>query len=121
MEIRPDGFVTSREVQEEDLGGVSPIESDGGSSSYYDLPMPDWLVDAMLERGIDTGTVYIKTEELIEVVFGNDFDFGNILKSLVRAKGVTEGAGKAGNSLEYEMKKVKYSADKVVKVSLREE
>lgn len=89
-----------------------PVRSDGGSSSYYDIPVPEWLLDSIIGRD-DSGEYYIKTEELIEVVFNNDFDLGTAFKSLVRAKGSLEGGGKAGNDIEYECNKVKYSCDKI--------
>jgi hypothetical protein len=89
------------------------VTSDGGSSSYYDVAIPEWLFELLTQRESGRGQAFIKTEELIEVLFGNDFDFGNIQKSLVRAYGVTQGAGKAGNNLDYELKKIKYSCDKV--------
>jgi hypothetical protein len=98
------------------LGMDKAIASDGGSSSYYDKEIPEWLLKELVERGAGVGKAFIKTEELIEVLFDNDFDFGNIQKSLIRAYGVTQGAGKAGNDLNYEIKKIKYSCDKVLTV-----
>ena len=83
------------------------IKSNGGSSSYYDLKLSDTTLDFV------EGTDKIKTEHLIRDVFGNDFDFGNIFKSLVRAYGITQGAGKEGNDITYEMNKIIYSANKV--------
>lgn len=88
------------------------IASDGGSSSYYDIGLPKWLIARVLER-YEAGHAYIKTEELIEVAFKDDFDFGNIQKSLVRMRGTYDGAGKAGNSLNYERKKIEYSLGKI--------
>lgn len=88
------------------------IASDGGSSSYYDIPVPDWLIDRIIERAED-GQAYVKTEELIEVVFQSDFDASNAFKSLVRLWGTFNGAGKAGNSLSYERKKIEYSVNKL--------
>lgn len=96
------------------------VVSDGGSSSYYDVDLPDWLVEKILTRKED-GNAYVKTEELIEVAFGNDFDFGNLFKSLVRAMGKKKGAGKAGNTLEYECNKMHYSTDKIKTLGSREE
>lgn len=75
-----------------------PVVSDGGSSSYYVLHINGNKVE---------------TEEIIDQVFGNDFDFGNAFKSLVRAYASTKGAGKAGNSIKYEMNKIVYSANKI--------
>ena len=46
------------------------VKSDGGSSSYYTL---------------DINHTKVETEDIIRDVFGNDFDFGNAFKSLVRA------------------------------------
>lgn len=86
---------------------VKPIESDGKSSSYYDLELSQKTVDFIVEHG------YVKTEMLIYDVFGNDFDFANAFKSLVRAYGTVNGAGKKGNSLEYELNKIDYSVNKI--------
>lgn len=89
-----------------------PIASDGGSSSYYDIEIPKWLLAKLVDRDVD-GKCYIKTEELIEAGFGNDFDAGNVLKSFIRAWGAFNGAGKEGNSLSYEFNKIRYSLDKL--------
>lgn len=59
------------------------------------------------------GAPFIKTEELIEVAFGSNFDFGTLFKSAVRGYGVTQGGGKAGNDLPYEMNKIIYYAGKI--------
>ena len=74
------------------------VTSDGGSSSYYTLNINDTKVE---------------TEDIIRDVFGNDFDFGNAFKSLVRAYLNTQGKGKAGNELAYELNKIRYSLDKI--------
>lgn len=95
------------------------IVSDGGSSSYYDKPLPQWLVDKILARTSDEIGPYVKTEELIEVLFGNDFDFGTLFKSLIRAYGATQGTGKAGNNITYELNKVRYYANKIGEISER--
>ena len=88
------------------------ITSDGRSSTYYDISLPGWLVDRVLDRVI-SGHAYIKTEELIEVAFNDDFDAGNAFKSLVRLWGAFNGAGKAGNSVSYEKNKIEYSVGKL--------
>jgi hypothetical protein len=82
------------------------IKSDGGSSSYYDIQLPTWLIDKIKERG------YIKTEELIEVM-GSDFDLGNIIKCSVRINSLKNGVGKEGNSVEYDANKIIYSANRL--------
>lgn len=89
-----------------------PIQSNGGSSSYYDLPIPEELLNKILERKVE-GEAYIKTEEIIRYCFGNDFDKGNLFKSLVRIHSAELGFGKAGNSIEYDCNKIHYSADKI--------
>lgn len=99
---------------------TAPIKSDGGSSSYYDIQLPQWLLDKLNERA-QNGQCYIKTEELIEAAFSSDFDAGNLQKSLVRAWGAFNGGGKLGNDVKYEMTKVKYSADKIIERFERKE
>lgn len=84
-----------------------PIESSGKSSSYYDLKLSQKTIDFIKENG------YVKTEMLIYDVFDNDFDFSNAFKSLVRAWGTVNGAGKKGNSLDYELNKIEYSVNKI--------
>lgn len=88
------------------------IKSDGGSSAYYDLPLSDKLVELILQRK-EAGHSFIKTEELIREVFDNDFDGGNSFKSMVRAWQITKGGGKEGNTLSYELNKIRYSLDKI--------
>lgn len=88
------------------------VASDGGSSSYYDIGLPQWLVERIVERQKD-GRAYLKTEELIEVAFGNDFDASNIAKSLVRAWGAFNGGGKKGNTVDYDLNKMVYSTEKL--------
>ena len=88
------------------------IKSDGGSSSYYDIPLPDWLINLIVERR------YIKTEELIEVL-GGDFDEANILKCLVRINSLRNGKGKEGNTVDYDCNKISYSANRIKEVESR--
>lgn len=92
---------------------TGPQKSDGGSSSYYDLAIPQSLLERLVERS-EQGECFIKTEEIITHFFGNDFDYGNIFKSLVRSYGLEAGTGgKAGNSVDYEMNKIQYSSNKI--------
>lgn len=104
------GVASEPEVESE-VGGA--VASDGGSSSYYDIAVPDWFIERAIERAVTGGTGYIKTEELIEVIFKNDFDAGNAFKSLIRLWGAFNGAGKAGNSVSYDKRKIEYSLDKL--------
>jgi len=74
------------------------VKSDGSSSSYYTLTV---------------NNINIETEDIIRDVFDNDFDFGNAFKSLVRAFLNTQGSGKEGNDLAYELNKIRYSINKI--------
>lgn len=108
-----DTFGESQENLELHEETKAPIASDGGSSSYYDKEIPQWLLNRLIQRN-DEGKCFIKTEELIEVLFRNDFSFGNAFKALVRADGVVTGQGKAGNTLSYETTKVQYYANRIL-------
>lgn len=105
---RPDYYFTGEKVKLD-----NSVVSDGGSSSYYKLELPEWLIEKIVKDGA------VETEDLIEVVFDSNFDYGNIFKSLVRAMKTEQGEGKAGNTTEYEMNKIKYSADKIKEKSSR--
>jgi hypothetical protein len=85
---------------------MSAIKSDGGSSSYYDIQIPNWLLEKIKDRG------YLKTEELIEIM-GSDFDLGNIIKCAIRINSLKSGFGKEGNSVEYDANKIIYSANRL--------
>lgn len=89
------------------LENTKPIKSDGGSSAYYDIKIPDHYLKIIQESGI------LKVEQLIDIIFNNDFDFGCAFKALVRAKGITDGAGKEGNTMKYELNKIGYYSDKI--------
>lgn len=92
---------------------TEPLKSDGGSSLYYDLPIPQKLLDTLVERS-ERGSCYIKTEEIITHLLANDFDYANLFKSLVRCKGLQDGSGgKAGNTVDYECNKMAYSVEKI--------
>jgi hypothetical protein len=92
---------------------VAPIKSDGGSSSYYDIELPHWFVQLIVDRADNKGKAFIKTEELIEVLFKSDFDYANIQKALVRSFGAQNGAGKEGNDVDYEQNKIQYSSNRI--------
>lgn len=85
---------------------MTAIKSNGGSSSYYDIQLPEYLIEQIRDRG------YLKTEELIEVL-GSDFDLGNIIKCAVRINSLKNGVGKEGNSVEYDANKIIYSANRL--------
>ncbi|UZV41263.1 hypothetical protein vBVpaMR16F_197 [Vibrio phage vB_VpaM_R16F] len=87
------------------------IKSDGGSSSYYDIEVPVWLLELLNSR-YNEGKCYIKTEEINEIL-GNDFNYSTIFKSMVRAISIENGVGKAGNTHRYECNKMRYYTDRV--------
>ena len=74
--------------------------STGGSSKYYDL--------------IINGQA-VKVEDIVKDVFGNDFDYGNAFKALVRSFALRSGGGKAGSTVDYECEKIKYYAGRIQK------
>lgn len=93
------------------IGSAATSKIDGSNGSYYDNKVPDWLVDQWLDDS--SVNVTLKAEHVIEFVFKDNFDFGNCYKALVRGIKSLEGCGKSGNTLEYEMDKVIYYANKV--------
>lgn len=90
---------------------VGAIKSDGGSSSYYDIEVPQWLLEKLINRNKE-GKCFIKTEEINEIL-GNDFNYSTIFKSMVRAISIENGVGKAGNTHQYECNKMRYYTDRV--------
>lgn len=95
----------------EEVATQGAVKSDGGSSSYYDIEVPAWLLQALNHRKED-GKCFIKTEEINEIL-GNDFNYATIFKSMVRALSIESGVGKAGNTHQYECNKVRYYIDRV--------
>ena len=90
-----------------------PIKSDGKSSSYYNLVLNARLVKklkAQLEAG---EPLNLETGDIIELMFGNDFDFGNIEKALRRIFEAKHGRGKAGVDIKYDINKCHYFLDQI--------
>lgn len=84
-----------------------PIKSDGKHSGYYDIKLSNKTLDFLSNNG------FIKAEHLIYDLFGNDFDYGTVFKSLIRSWRCIQGYGKAGNTLDYELNKVEYYTDRI--------
>jgi hypothetical protein len=80
-----------------------PIKSDGGSSSYYELEITNKYGEK----------IKVEVGDIIRAMVGNDFSFGNCVKALRRMYLVTQGGGKEGVSLEYDIKKVKWFLDEI--------
>ena len=89
-------FATPVEVVEK-----SPVVSDGGSSSYYKLTIVN-------KKG---KKLECELGDILRVIVGNDFDLSNIVKACRRAYESSQGRGKDGVSIAYDMNKVKYFAD----------
>lgn len=87
--------------------GIQPIKSDGGSSSYYTISLSAKAIERINKSGS------IELEDVLRYGFGNDFDFSNAVKSLMRLYGTVNGAGKEGNDVQYELNKIKYSLNKI--------
>jgi len=96
------------------LSKTEAVKSSGGSSNYYKVELPQWLLDKQKENG------HIMLEDLAEVMYGNDFNFTNVMKAQKRMYELTQGGGKEGNSFEYDATKVKYYTDKQIEVFNRQ-
>ena len=98
---------------EQMLGSIKPVtkeKSTGGSSSYYKVVLPQWLLDKQTEQG------FIMIEDLAEVLYNNNFNYTNNLKAQNRMFELEQGGGKEGNEFEYDATKCKYYIDKQVEV-----
>jgi hypothetical protein len=74
------------------------IESNGGSSEYYQLAVKGGSVECL---------------DVIEAL-GLNFAEGNILKALWRRSAARRGAGKAGTSTDYDARKIAFFAARLV-------
>lgn len=82
------------------------VKSDGGKSSYYHIPFPEWLLKKVTSKG------YIEIEDFAEIAYGNDFNYTNVLKAQKRMYELEQGNGKAGNDFKYDANKCHYYVDK---------
>ena len=78
-----------------------PIKSDGGSSNYYKLTITNKAGES----------IQCELGDIIRVVVGNDADLFNIIKACRRAYEASQGRGKDGVSIKYDMNKVTYFAN----------
>lgn len=76
-----------------------PVESDGGSSSYYQIDIPV----GMLARWNNTGK--IEAKDVMKLFLDNDYNFSNSFKAHARVVSLRRGIGKAGISERYDLKK----------------
>ena len=90
---------------------ISPVKSDGGSSSYY---------EKKIVRLKDGQVFNCQTGDIIRSMVDNDFDGGNILKALDRIFQNVQGKGKEGVTIEYDCNKIIYFAN-VIKQRFKNE
>lgn len=85
--------------------GVSPVKSDGGSSGYYKITIKN-------ENGEE---FHCETNDVLYALVGGDFDMANIIKACRRMYEASQGRGKQGTDIAYDVKKIKYFADDFAK------
>jgi len=98
-------------VDDPTITKVSPVRSDGGSSSYY---------EKKIVRLKDGQVFNCQTGDIIRSMVDNDFDGGNILKALDRIFQNVQGKGKEGVTIEYDCNKIIYFAN-VIKQRFKNE
>lgn len=79
-----------------------PVKSDGGSSSYYLVTLPEGAYTLN-----EDGSVSWMLEEYIKFGLQNDFNRGNLAKANHRI------GKKAGNTLEYDKNKMHHYVDRL--------
>lgn len=84
------------------------VKSDGGSSSYYEINLPQKVID----RIVSTGKVEVK--DIVRYGFGNDFDCGNIIKATKRIYENKQGRGKQGTDVSYDANKIKFFTEELI-------
>lgn len=81
----------------------TPVKSDGGSSSYYELTLTNKHGDS----------IQCETGDVIRALVHNDFSLGNIVKACRRVAEAQQGRGKQGLNPEYDLNKIIYFANEV--------
>ena len=94
---------------------MNSVKSDGGSTSYYELELTDRMVDGIQSQVSKGETATLQTGDVIELLVGNDFDAGNVIKALRRIFESKKGKGKEGVEQTYDIKKCHYFIDEVEK------
>ena len=87
---------------------MKQVKSDGGSSSYYELPLPQYLIDSIMTQIAEGKQPTIETGDVIKMLVDNDFDAGNIMKALRRIIMAKKGLGKEGTDIKYDLNKIDY-------------
>ena len=91
-----------------------PIKSDGGSSPYYFSPLPQHIIEQIVE----TGGIEIK--DIVRYCFDNDADCKDIIKALKRIRECKKGGGKEGVDMLYDANKIKFFAEEQYNSILQE-
>lgn len=84
-----------------------PIKSDGGSSPYYFSPLPQHIIEQIVETG------GIEVKDIVRYCFDNDADCKDIIKALKRIRECKNGGGKEGVDVMYDTTKVKFFANEL--------
>lgn len=106
-EYHSEQSITATEIllRENESGAV---KSDGGSSPYYEIALPQHIID----RIVKTGKIEVK--DVVRYGFGNDFDCGNIIKATKRIYENKQGRGKAGTDTKYDANKIKFFTEELI-------
>ncbi len=92
---------------------MSKVTSNGGSSSYYELPLSDSVMAKISDAVAKGDRPIIETGDVIRMLVDNDFDAGNIIKALRRIFQAKKGTGKEGVDVEYDINKIRYFVDEI--------
>lgn len=109
-------YIDEMQKQIETIDALSQkVKSDGGSTSYYELPLSERMVSGILAQIDAIEQPTLQTGDVIELLVGNDFDAGNVIKALRRIFESKKGKGKEGVEQTYDIKKCHYFIDEVEK------
>ena len=88
------------------------VESDGGSSSYYEIDIPASKIQFLTEEDdpkFTTPHIRVEVKDMIKYGLDNDFDRGNIFNALVRL------GRKVGADDTYDIKKCMFFLQEIMK------
>ncbi len=91
------------------------IKSDGGSSDYYKVDVPQHILERLIKSRNNNQRIYIEVGEIIDMMLGDRFTYGNILKALKRIFEVEEGRGKVGTDIKYDANKIRWFLGEIEK------
>lgn len=91
-------LVGGKDVSQDITKDKSP-QTDGGSASYYQFEIPQWMLDSWNKTG------KIEVRHVCRIMLKNDFDKSNIFKALVRL------GNKDGVEVSYDINKIHFFTD----------